>query len=189
MASSESGHAGRQSSRDKLIDAALKLVSELGVQQVTIDAVAAAAGVTKGGLIYHFKTRDELLGAMLERMMGELNTRIGSRKAHAVGASIQGLVLALAEETFDMPEDQRRILSNMLAASSTYPHLMGPAQSLFSNVYGELGSSGPHAGRALLLAAALDGFSLLELMNLHQFTPQQKKTMRRAVMELARELP
>lgn len=189
MASSEPGHAGRQSSRGKLIDAALKLVSEQGLQQVTIDAVAAAAGVTKGGLIYHFKTRDELLGAMLERMMGELNTRIGARKEHPGGTSIRELVLALADESFDMPEDQRRILSNMLAASSTYPHLMGPAQSHFSNVYGELAGSGPHAGRALLLSAALDGFTFLELLNLHQFTPQQKKAMRRAVLEMARELP
>ncbi|WP_289241881.1 TetR/AcrR family transcriptional regulator [Delftia sp.] len=58
----------RPSSRDKILDAATALVSERGVQQLTIEAAAAAAGVTKAGLIYHFKTRDELLVAVVESM-------------------------------------------------------------------------------------------------------------------------
>ena len=55
----------QRSGKQRLIDAAAQIVSTQGVQQLTLEGVAAAAGVTKGGLIYHFKTKDDLLAALV----------------------------------------------------------------------------------------------------------------------------
>jgi hypothetical protein len=48
---------------------------------------------------------------------------------------------------------------------------------------------GPQAGLAQLLSVALDGLLLLELLQLHAFTPDQRAAMRKTVEELARGLP
>ena len=86
--------ARRPSSRDKILDAAISIVAEAGVPQLTIEAAAAAAGVTKAGLIYHFKTRDDLLAAVVETMASEIDVysraKDASRAAKGPGAMAPG---------------------------------------------------------------------------------------------------
>lgn len=53
--------------RDKVLDAAEAVVAETGAAGLTIDAVARAAGITKGGVQYCFGTKEGLLTAMLDR--------------------------------------------------------------------------------------------------------------------------
>lgn len=69
----------RSIDREKLLDAAEELVREKGAAGLTIDALARACGVTKGGVQYCFGTKDELIAAMFsrwdrdyERMFAEL---------------------------------------------------------------------------------------------------------------------
>lgn len=54
--------------REKLIDAFERIVLEDGERAATLDAVAAAAGVSKGGLLYHFPTRQALVEGSLEHL-------------------------------------------------------------------------------------------------------------------------
>lgn len=51
----------RQSNRTKILTAAVDVVTRDGVTGVTFESVAAESGLTKGGLLYHFPTRDALL--------------------------------------------------------------------------------------------------------------------------------
>jgi AcrR family transcriptional regulator len=173
----------RASSRQKLLDAASDIVAARGVQELTIEGVAAAAGVTKGGLIYHFKTKDDLLGALVERIAEQLDQRFRER-ASMQGNTRAALMAVLIEETFGMADDEKRLLSNLLAAASSYPHLLAPVQALFERIYQEFSDSGP----ALLLAAALDGISLLELLNLQRFSPSQRAAMQQAALALASQI-
>jgi len=183
MASRKSRGIGKQG----LLDAAQALVSQVGVQALTLEGVAAAAGVTKGGLVYHFKTRDDLLAALIERMMGYIRERNQAR-AVSQGNTSRALVLALSEDTFAMPRHEKQLYSNLLAAISNHPHLLGPVRELFRHTYGQLAKDNSHPGLAQLLAAALDGITLLELLDLHRFTKAQHAAMRTAVERLASQL-
>ena len=177
----------RGSSRDKLIGAAADLITHHGVQELTLEGVAAAAGVTKGGLIYHFKTKDDLLGAVVERLIEQIDHR-NRAKAAKRGDTTGALLLALVDDTFDLPRGEKQLMTNLLAAASAYPHLLGPVRALFSRVYGEFTAAGADTGMALVLAAALDGITLLELHDFHQFSKQQREAMRKALNELIEKL-
>ncbi|SHK81702.1 transcriptional regulator, TetR family [Pseudonocardia thermophila] len=54
--------------RDRVLDAYETLLIEKGVGAVTLDAVAAAANVSKGGLLYHFASKDALTEGVLQRL-------------------------------------------------------------------------------------------------------------------------
>lgn len=56
----------KNSTRERIILAASKLFYAEGVRGVSVDAVAAQAGLTKRTLYYHFKSKDELTAAYLE---------------------------------------------------------------------------------------------------------------------------
>ena len=61
----ENGWTARsRATRQKLISAASKLIVEKGINSVSVVAVAQAAGVTRPGAYYHFKTREALLDAV-----------------------------------------------------------------------------------------------------------------------------
>src|SRR3954464_6121476 len=54
--------------REKVLDAFQRLLIEHGERETTLDAVARAAGVSKGGVIYHFNSREALIEALLARL-------------------------------------------------------------------------------------------------------------------------
>jgi len=54
--------------REKVLDAFQRLLIEHGERETTLDAVARAAGVSKGGLIYHFGSREALIDGLLGRL-------------------------------------------------------------------------------------------------------------------------
>ncbi|WKG04789.1 TetR/AcrR family transcriptional regulator [Mycolicibacterium sp. HK-90] len=57
------------SSRDRILDAYADLLAVEGERYATLDAVAAKAGVSKGGLLYHFPSKDRLAAALCDRLV------------------------------------------------------------------------------------------------------------------------
>ena len=51
----------RTSKRTQILDAVVAIIQRDGVTAVTFDAVAEEAKLTRGGLIYHFPSREELI--------------------------------------------------------------------------------------------------------------------------------
>jgi len=54
--------------RDRVLDAYETLLIEQGPGGATLDAVAASAEVSKGGLLYHFSSKESLVGGLLDRL-------------------------------------------------------------------------------------------------------------------------
>lgn len=60
--------AAERSTRDRVLDSFEHLLVTAGSRAATLDAVAADAKVSKGGLLYHFPSKDELVVGMLTRL-------------------------------------------------------------------------------------------------------------------------
>jgi AcrR family transcriptional regulator len=60
------------SARNRILDAAEDLITTRGISAFTLDAVAQAAGVSKGGLLYHFSSKDSLISGLQRRMASRL---------------------------------------------------------------------------------------------------------------------
>jgi AcrR family transcriptional regulator len=56
----------RDDTRDKLFEAAARVFAEAGIGGASIEAIAAAAGLTRGAFYSNFGSKDELIIAMLE---------------------------------------------------------------------------------------------------------------------------
>ena len=56
----------RDDTRDKLFEAAARVFEEQGISAASIEAIAAAAGFTRGAFYSNFESKDELIVAMLE---------------------------------------------------------------------------------------------------------------------------
>ncbi|MFJ5841292.1 TetR/AcrR family transcriptional regulator [Streptomyces shenzhenensis] len=58
----------RPSQKNLILDAAVRVTERDGITGLTLESAAEEAGVTKGGLMYHFRTRDELLVAIQKHL-------------------------------------------------------------------------------------------------------------------------
>jgi AcrR family transcriptional regulator len=67
----------RPSRRTELLDAAVAVVRRDGAAALTLDAVAAEAGVSKGGVLYHFASKRALIDGLLTRWLDDFEERMG----------------------------------------------------------------------------------------------------------------
>lgn len=77
--------------RDRLIEAFQAILVDDGERAATLEAVAARAGVSKGGLLYHFASRNDLVAAMLDRMRTLAAADVQSMRESPEGAARQFL--------------------------------------------------------------------------------------------------
>jgi AcrR family transcriptional regulator len=85
--------------RERLLAAAFRVATEQGPAGLTLEAVADAAGTSKGGLLYHFATKDALLRAMLEDSLDRFRESVDQRSARRPGASARAYVEASFRES------------------------------------------------------------------------------------------
>lgn len=61
----------KQQTRRRLLDAAMRQMTNVGYQRATLDRIAADAGCTKGALYWHFPNKQTLFLALIEQSIAE----------------------------------------------------------------------------------------------------------------------
>jgi AcrR family transcriptional regulator len=83
--------------RDELLDAAEDLLCDQGSQALTLAAVAERAGCSKGGLLYHFTSKEALIKGMVERLIGEFDELIAAQGQGSFTRDYVGATFAAVE--------------------------------------------------------------------------------------------
>jgi AcrR family transcriptional regulator len=93
---------GRQvGTRDRILEAGYAIAGQSGVAAVTLDAVADRAGVSKGGLLYHFPSKEALVSGMVDglcRSFAELADAAARADPEPAGRSARAYLAASAGE-------------------------------------------------------------------------------------------
>lgn len=89
----ESEVSRRRERAERILDAAAVLILRWGLQKTTLDDVSRQAGVAKGTMYLHWKTREELFGALIKREKLGLAEDIKRRIEHdPEGATLRGIL-------------------------------------------------------------------------------------------------
>ena len=84
--------------RQRLIEGARELIHEQGVHRTTLADVAARADVPLGNVYYYFKSKDELVGAVIDSYKGEAAVLIqGFERHRSPQARLKALVQSWTE--------------------------------------------------------------------------------------------
>lgn len=85
--------ARRRERAERILDAASALILRWGYNKTTIDDVARQAGVAKGTIYLHWKTREDLFAALMKRERAALADDFQRRiAAEATGATLRGVL-------------------------------------------------------------------------------------------------
>ncbi len=112
-----------------MLECAERIVVRDGVGKLTLDAVAAEAGFSKGGVLYHFRTKDDLVRGMVARLIEEFDGEI-ERHIAADPEPVGRLVRAYLKMTCPAPstvaEHHQQVAAALHAVITNNPSLMQP---------------------------------------------------------------
>ena len=162
----------RADTRERLLNAAGAVVRREGAQALTLDAVAAEAGVSKGGLLYHFGTKRELIEALVDRWLSEFE-----RDIDAAGPGfVRGYVLA---------SDPREDELGLLAAFAADPSVLVKARERYAIWQDRVEREGSDPVDATVARLAADGLWLAELLGMAPPRGRLREQVLSRLLELA----
>jgi len=170
-------HAGNRTAprngaatKRRILDAAERVVLRDGVGHLTLEAAAAAAGLSKGGVLYHFPTRDALVAAMVARIIEQFDGDIDASlpEPHSPAASLPGAYArAYVRATLGpVTPGEDRLGAALLAAAAAEPGLVVPLQQAAARWQSRLVADGLDPALATLIRLACDGLWLCGLFGL-----------------------
>lgn len=167
----------RPNSRDKILDAAETIVRENAAARLTLDAVSAKAGVSKGGLLYHFNSKDALIRAMLQRI--EYTFKKAREKAAANLPPSPGRMLKarILSEGLFQKKKLLGIAAALMVAGARDVKWVKPIKEFREAFFEEVTSSGLDKALVTVIISALEGLWMQEILGLYRISSQEQKAI------------
>jgi len=110
--------AQKTSAKEAVLDAFERVVIDRGERAATLEAVAVEAGVSKGGLLYHFGAKKDLVEGLVSRLTG-----LAAADLENLTAAPDGIVSRFIRSSvvIGTPFDTTYIAMTRLAQSGLYP--------------------------------------------------------------------
>jgi AcrR family transcriptional regulator len=174
--------------RDKLIQAANGIVLQDGINQLTLEAVAQKAGISKGGLLYHFPSKEALIQGMIEHYLVRFETRLQSHlpaeEARKRGDWLRAYILA----TFQADDEENAISSSLLAAIAVNPDLLQPMRERYTLWQAHIEADVTDRTTAAIIVMALDGLWVADLLDLSAVDKTNRDQVLTKLLELSQEI-
>ncbi|HCD7493368.1 TPA: TetR/AcrR family transcriptional regulator [Enterobacter asburiae] len=172
------------SNREKILDAIIAIVERDGITAVTYDAVAAETRLTRGGLLYHFPSREALILAAHQHLAGQWETgmeKIAGGKADTVEPAERDT--AYIESCAQMA---RRVELLMMLESAGEPDLDSLWQSVLDRWSPPVPEDDDPAALARFIARlAADGLWVHEAMSSRPLPTRLKQRVSRELVTMA----
>jgi AcrR family transcriptional regulator len=159
---------GAQTTRQQILHAAFVLIRRKGVARLTIEAVAQEAGLSKGGVLYHFRSKEALIQAMVASLVERFDADIMAARReepegeqNAPGSWLRAYIRASAG-----PAEEDDDTAALLAAVSNDPSLLAPLQEQYARWQAQAGGDGVDPALAMVIRLALDGLWMADLFGL-----------------------
>ena len=164
-----------------ILESAAKVVLEQGVGALTLDAVALEAGVSKGGLLYHFPSKNKLIGGMIERLIAEFDSMLAEELSKSNGDWLPAYIRA----SFQSNPKLDSMGSALFAAVANDPELLEPLRAHYVKWQNQVTANAPTPEIGVIVRMAIDGLWVSDLLDFAPPSPTTRKKMLTALLKLA----
>ena len=173
--------------RGVLLDAAEAVVARQGIANLTLEAVAAEAGMSKGGLLHHFRSKDRLIQALVTRAAENWRACwMGSYEnaSEGPGRMTRGLLKHCLSDAKSWTEQLRRSSSAVFAALAQNPSLIEPMRAAYSELHRRVADDGLPPGVGEAVITAIDGLWLYWVLGLVPVDQERMNRLHLALEEM-----
>jgi AcrR family transcriptional regulator len=159
----------RPTSRNRILAAAADVARESGPGSLSLDAVAARAGVSKGGLLYNFPSKAALLRGLVEDHLAAFEAAL-----EAATGDGDSLVAAYVRLSIRECEDVGTAAAWLFTAMAEDPDFMEPIRVYKRRLLDRLLAEAPDRTALLTLFLALEGLRSLTLFKLDILSDEER---------------
>src|SRR5699024_1160326 len=178
----------KNNTRSKILKAAAYIVQSDGILNLTLEAAAEKAGVSKGGLLYHFPSKDALVAGMVQDPMQSYIDNIEKnvdqdtlqhRKGRWTRSFIKG--------TFEQRNPDKDMDAGLMAAATINRDLLKPIQDAYEQWQDHIDNDGLDPINATILRLAVDGLWFSEIFDLAPLEDDRRQRVLERLIQLTKE--
>lgn len=173
-------NSNSQSTRLLILEAANRVILDSGINALTLDSVAKQAGVSKGGLLYHFPNKESLIMGMVERFVAEFDMAIDREVQKNGGDWLKAYIHA----SFENNPEREKVSCSLLAAFANNPDLLNPLREKFVEWQKKLEAHAISPEIGTIIRLTLDGLWLSDLMGFAPPTLSLRKTIMGSLLDI-----
>ena len=172
----------RSNTRERILTAAAAVARESGPGSLSLDAVAARAGVSKGGLLYNFPTKAKLLQSLVEAHVAEFDQALEAGVAG--GESLVQSFVRLSAEACEQDEAPAAWIFSAIAED---PEFLAPVTVHRRRLLARLMEETSDPSRLLVIFLAIEGMRSLKLFDAEILSEEQRRQVVERVLRIARQ--
>jgi len=172
--------------RERILEATERVVTEVGAARMTLDGVAHAAGVSKGGLLYHFPSKEALLGALAQRYVDSMEHCIGAAKDELSEDDSRDLKACILGVLGGDPRS-KGMGAVLLATAANDLALLEVIRERIAQYTAEIEANSADFARAAIVSLAVDGLQMRESLRISPFTEAQRAQIVAELLKIADE--
>lgn len=176
----------KSDTRLKILEAASSIVQNDGILDLTLEAAAEQAGVSKGGLLYHFPSKDALIEGMVQHLMQNYATNI-KKEADRDTVEKGRWTRAFIKETFQQSTPDKNMDAGLMAAAAINPELLKPIQDAYEEWQQNIEQDGFNPINATILRLAVDGLWFSEIFSLAPLEKNERRLVLERLIQLTKE--
>ena len=172
---------------DLLLDAAEAVIVRDGIASLTLDAVAAEAKVSKGGLLHHFPSKDRLVEALVTRTASNIrahNDEAYQCATEGPGRMARGLLAANLRDLHEWCVTCQRGSAATFSALAHNPQLLAPMREAYAELHRRVAEDDLPEGVGDVVVAAIDGLWLNWVLGLVQVDQDMIVRVRKALEKI-----
>lgn len=164
--------ARRSRTKQKILEAAAEISRESGPGNLSLEAVAARAGVSKGGLLYHYPSKTALLKAVVEGFVASFDEELARRKEAKAGRA-DALLDAYLDLFVEDHDCRRPPPSGLLAALSQDPGFLDPVRRHNRALLDRMRLSASDPAMTLIVYLAIQGMRGTNLLGIDVLSDEE----------------
>lgn len=160
--------APKEAVKDAILDATDRLLARFGYRKMTVEDIAAEAGIGKGSIYLHFSSKEEVVLSHIDRIVDRLRERL-KEIAHSDATAAERLRLMLLTRVlfrFDSIQHYTQSLNDLLAALR--PGLLSRRAIYFeaeAQIFAEVLANGRSSGEFVFDDEQVTAHAMLQATN------------------------
>jgi AcrR family transcriptional regulator len=173
--------------RERILEAAERVVADVGAARLTLDVVAQSAGVSKGGLLYHFPSKESLLSALAQRYVHSMEQCMECAKGGMSEQDRSRDLKACIVGILGSDPRSKAMGAALLATAANDLTLLEVIRERIAAYTRELAASKADFARAAIITLAVDGLMMRESLRISPFSDAQREQVVKELLKIADE--
>lgn len=174
----------KKNTRERILNACIKIIIENGINKLTLDLVSKEANISKGGLLHHFKSKNDLIESLLTYQILEFDNvlkHLSEDDLDPKGRNTRAYINSVnysGQSTINI-NNLEKLWSSLLLCFSEDPHSLKVLKNYYNTVQQKSENDEIDPVDATISRLAIDGLFLYELFNISPLS----ESMRQQVLD------